>query len=379
MSTQGKTDLYIGTMSGTSADGLDINLCQINSISSVKLIGSYFAQYPSEIKESIQRLQLLSAEELFNEHKEYLATLDEEIGLFYSHHISHFLEQEKIPPEAIDAIGSHGQTILHQPRAKEAFSLQIGNAQKIANSTGITVTADFRTADIQLGGEGAPLIPAFHHAVFQNHSPCSIINIGGISNVSFIEKNSEAVIGFDTGPGNTLMDQWIKLYLKKDYDHDGIWAESGNINEHLLNSLLSEPYFSTNAPKSTGQDLFNLNWLNKHINDDNIKPNDVQRTLLELTAITIFESIQNAKKQTNPVFLCGGGALNSFLTKRIQHHLGQTPVKSTLDLGVDPQCVEAMGFAWLAYCRLNNIDSNLPAVTGAKEKVCLGRLFTSEN
>jgi len=375
MSTKQKTDLYIGTMSGTSADGLDISLCQISSISEVKLISSYFAQYPLRIKQSIKRLQLLSSEELFNQNKEKLAELNLEIAEFYIHHINTFLEQEDTLSGDITAIGIHGQTILHQPKAKKPFSLQIGDAQKIADSTGIDVVADFRTTDIQLGGEGAPLIPAFHHAVFQQHSPCSIINIGGISNISFIEKDSDTVTGFDTGPGNTLMDQWIKLHHNKDYDRGGLWAKSGEVNKRLLNELLSESYFSIDAPKSTGQDLFNLDWLSSHINGNNIKPDDTQRTLLELTAITIYDSIKNAGKKMNPVFLCGGGALNSFLVERIQHHLGQTPVSSTVDLGVDPQCVEAMGFAWLTYCRLHNIESNLPAVTGAKEKVCLGRLF----
>jgi len=170
------------------------------------------------------------------------------------------------------------------------------------------------------------------------------------------------------------MDQWIKQHKDKDFDHDGSWARTGEINEGLLQKLLSEPYFYLNAPKSTGQDLFNVHWLNKHMNKD-IGHNDVQRTLLELTAISLADAIKKDAKLNNPIYLCGGGALNSFLVERIQHHTKPTYVSSTLELGIDPQNIEAMGFAWLAYCKLNNIESNLPAVTGANKKVCLGRLF----
>jgi len=256
--------------------------------------------------------------------------------------------------------------------------LQIGNAQILANNCNIPVVADFRTADISAGGEGAPLIPAFHHAVFQEHAPSSIINIGGISNISYIDKEPEKVTGYDIGPGNTLMDQWIKQHKNKDFDHDGLWARSGSLNGSLLNNLLSEPYFAINAPKSTGQDLFNINWLTKHLNNK-IASKDVQRTLLELTAASIGNAIKKDKKINNPVYLCGGGALNSFLVERIQHHTSKKLIRSTQDLGIHPQNVESMGFAWLAHCKLNNITSNLPAVTGANKKVCLGRLFENNS
>jgi len=200
------------------------------------------------------------------------------------------------------------------------------------------------------------------------------VNIGGISNISFVTNDAESVTGFDTGPGNTLMDQWIKQHQNKDYDHDGSWARSGELIPELLSDLLDEPYFAATAPKSTGQDLFNLTWLNKHLNDE-MPANDVQRTLLELTAVTICDSINGSNKQGAPIFLCGGGALNSFLDERIQALSPNSTVSSTLELGIHPQWVEAMGFAWLGYCRLNQITSNLPAVTGAKKKVCLGKLF----
>jgi len=378
LSTTDNSHLYIGTMSGTSADGLDIALCEINSISDVRLIKSYSTPYPDEIKHTIKHLQLLTADELFNSHKNELAELDTRIAKFYALHINTFLDNENIPSDSIAAIGNHGQTILHQPKAQRPFSLQIGNAQIVAQATHINVVADFRTADISAGGEGAPLIPAFHHAIFQQHAPCSIVNIGGISNISYIEKESDKVTGYDIGPGNTLMDQWIKQHKGADFDRDGLWAKTGKVNEELLQKLLNEPYFSVNAPKSTGQDLFNIIWLNQYI-DENIKPNDIQRTLLELTAMTLADAIQKDDKPYNPIYLCGGGALNSFLVERIKQLTKPTTVSSTLDLGLDPQNIEAMGFAWLAYCKLNNIESNLPAVTGANKKVCLGRLFKFDN
>jgi len=218
------------------------------------------------------------------------------------------------------------------------------------------------------------LIPAFHHAVFQQHAPCYIVNIGGISNISFVSNDAESVTGFDTGPGNTLMDQWIKQHQNKDYDHDGSWARSGELIPELLNDLLDEPYFSAKAPKSTGQNLFNLSWLNKFLNTD-MQADNVQRTLLELTAVSICDAINDSNKLDEPIFLCGGGALNSFLVERIQALSPNSEVSLTSKLGIHPQWVEAMGFAWLGYCRLNQITSNLPAVTGAKKKVCLGKPF----
>jgi anhydro-N-acetylmuramic acid kinase len=379
-----KTNLYIGTMSGTSADGLDIVLCNIRSIDKVELLASSFAQYPDDIREKIFELQLLN-EESIKDQSRALNLLDMELAEFYAKHINKLLKSEQIKANEIISIGNHGQTILHKPNLKKPFSLQICHPQKLSEMTGISVIADFRTADIKASGQGAPLIPAFHQQLFSHFSPCAIVNIGGIANTTYLTKTEAGVktLGHDNGPGNSLLDQWIHKHLSKKFDRNGDWAKSGKINSTLLEKLLSDEYFQQATPKSTGQDYFNLSWLESYSSDVTIDPKDVQATLCELTVETIAKDFLEFSEKTNAksLYVCGGGVHNKYLMQRLERAVNKNTgkhnitIQSTQTVGIDPDWVEAMGFAWLAYCFENKIVGNLPSVTGAKSKVVLGEKF----
>ena len=370
-----RSSLYIGTMSGTSADGLDIVIADIQSINCTKLIHSYFAEYPSELSEEIKHLQTLDSHTLFSKKKETLDKIDQTLARFYGQHIQKCLVQANIQSESICAIGNHGQTIIHQPDATTPFSLQICNPQQLSQLCHIPVIADFRSADIQEKGQGAPLMPAFHAAILSEQAPCAVVNIGGISNTTILKEKQ--VIGFDNGPGNTLMDNWIYQHTQQSYDNDGDWAHSGRTNNELLTALLEEPYFSKKPPKSTGQDLFNSIWLNNLLKSfEHLSPPDIQATLCELTAASIIQDIK-VHKEVTKIFICGGGAKNSHLMSRLQDIAGKhISVKKFSELGVDPDWVEALGFAWLAFCFTHKIAGNLPSVTGAKKPVILGQKFS---
>ncbi len=366
--------LYIGTMSGTSADGLDIVIANIKDVNTIELVHSYFAEYPATLSNEIKHLQTLDSHTLLNSEKRTLEKLDQALVDFYAQHIQNCLIQTDTHQNSICAIGNHGQTILHQPDASTPFSLQICEPQQLSQLCQIPVIADFRSADIQQKGQGAPLMPAFHAAIFSSHAPCAVVNIGGISNTTLLKGNH--VLGFDNGPGNTLMDSWIHQHRQQSYDRDGDWAQSGNLNSELLNKLLTAPYFLKTPPKSTGQDLFNSTWLNTQLAGfEHLSPTDIQTTLCELTAQSIINDIQKHKDITK-IFICGGGANNSFLMKRLQKVAGDNiTVNSFSTLGVDPNWVEALGFAWLAFCYKHNITGNLPSVTGAEKAVILGQEF----
>jgi len=279
----------------------------------------------------------------------------------------------------IIAIGSHGQTIRHRPPGSPegTFTLQIGDPNLIAELTGINTVADFRRRDMAAGGQGAPLVPAFHRAIF--HSPNKnrvIVNIGGMANITWLPAQGP-VIGFDTGPGNVLMDTWIAEHLGKSYDQDGAWATSGQVCTTLLAELLAEPYFKMLAPKSTGRENFNRSWLEDHLRRLVSTPalGDIQATLLELSAITIADSIKGLDQIPKEVFVCGGGAYNTALMQRLARLMPQDSVASTAALGVDPQWIEAMAFAWLAQQTLNHRPGNLREVTGATREVILGGVY----
>lgn len=375
---------YIGTMSGTSADGLDIVIARISNKNNVNLIHSFFCTYPHSVNQRIKQLQTVDKDVLLNQYQRNLDELDQELAIFFAKNIQLCLSEAGIDKEQISAIGNHGQTILHQPNASKPFSLQICNAQSLANACSIPVIADFRKADIEQGGQGAPLMPAFHAAILNEHPPCAVVNIGGISNTSILSR--ECVLGFDNGPGNTLMDAWIAKHLKYDFDKSGEWARSGTVNNNLLKTLLNDPYFSLETPKSTGQDAFNIQWLERNLSTlnpdsaNNIPAEDVQATLCDLTAKSITDDIQcyGSRGIDNiiEIFVCGGGAKNHFLMERLQHFAGETvTVKTTNQLGIDADWVEALGFAWLAYCHDHKITGNLPSVTGAKQEVILGNRF----
>lgn len=278
----------------------------------------------------------------------------------------------------ISAIGSHGQTIRHSPHPPHPFSLQIGNPALIAELTGITTVADFRRRDIAAGGQGAPLVPAFHSAMFRDAlTNRVVVNIGGIANITTLPADPVIpIVGFDTGPGNVLMDGWIKCSLGKQYDANGQWASVGAINTSLLDAMSIEPYFSRLAPKSTGRELFNMQWLAQILGPDlHCSDADVQATLCELTALTIARAVSQAMPDCDELLVCGGGCRNGYLMSRLQAHLPGSRVTTTSRLGIDPGHVEAMAFAWLARQALLGRPANLPSVTGASHPVTLGAIY----
>jgi len=305
-----------------------------------------------------------------------LGESDKLCGELFAASVNNLLKKTTISSKQIIAIGSHGQTIRHMPNSRYPFSMQIGDACTIAVKTGIDTIADFRRKDIALGGQGAPLVPAFHQTVFSDSCHDRIIlNIGGISNITYLSHEGHDTYGFDTGPGNTLLDLWYKKHHSDDYDNAGSWAATGKVHQSLLTKMFEHSYFAQSPPKSTGRELFNLSWLNQHIKDlPHLIPQDIQATLSQLTAQSIAEEI---KKQSSSIdiFICGGGVFNKDLICRLQKLLPAANISSTIELGVEPQWVEGMAFAWLAYCFVNNKTSNLPEVTGAEKAAILGTLY----
>jgi anhydro-N-acetylmuramic acid kinase len=363
--------LYIGLMSGTSMDGIDAALVEFTAGSDQpKLMATHARAWPEALVQQLHSICTPSENEI-----DRMGVLDQRVAEEFAYAVHALLETANIAPEQICAIGSHGQTIRHRPEL--GFTLQIGNGARLAAMTGIDVICDFRMKDVALGGQGAPLVPAFHQAVFgQNSEPRFILNIGGISNVSVLPGDAEQVFGFDTGPGNTLLDSWYRHHHDAgSYDAGGQWAASGNIDHDLLNSLMSHPYFALPYPKSTGRETFTFDWLLAQLAMANeISPADIQRTLLEFTAATAIDAIQPLAK-TGKLYLCGGGAHNPLLCERIAALLPEWHVSSTQALGMHPDWVEAIAFAWLAHCFCERRSGNLPAVTGASRKAVLGAFY----
>jgi len=367
-----KRQLYIGLMSGTSADAIDAAL--IDAESSFQLIATHtFSLLPS-IRQQIHTLSLPNDNEI-----DRMGALDVELGRLFAQASTELISKSGFNPSHIIAIGSHGQTIRHRPPGSPqgTFTLQIGDPNLIAELTGITVVADFRRRDMAAGGQGAPLVPAFHRAIFHAHKKNRVIvNIGGMANITWLPAEGQT-LGFDTGPGNVLMDSWIHSHSGASFDKDGAWAASGVVNQELLATLLSEDYFGLPAPKSTGRESFNRQWLENNIAklSTPLSSADVQATLLELTAITIADSIYKLGNSAKEIYVCGGGAYNPLLMQRLQNLLHGDKVTSTVELGIDPQWIEAMAFAWLAQQTINHQPGNLREVTGAKREVILGGVY----
>ena len=366
-------ELYIGLMSGTSGDGIDAVLVDFSQ-AAPKLLATYYSSYTPELREKIFSLCESGADEVRR-----LGELDIILAKEFAKAANDLLTQQAISADQIKAIGSHGQTIRHSPLHPHRFTMQIGDPNTITAETGITTVADFRRKDIALGGQGAPLVPAFHHAIFASQQKNrAIVNIGGIANITLLPQNQNAtVIGFDTGPGNTLMDSWIETHHQQHYDTQGNWAQQGNLHINLLNQLLRDQYFDLQPPKSTGREYFNLIWLQKHLNQasQDISPVDVQRTLAELTTLNIVNAIKKHFQQ-GEILVCGGGAHNHFLMSRLQELAKpQFTLDSTERLGIHPDWVEAMAFAWLAKQTLNYAPGNLPSVTGARKASVLGGIY----
>jgi len=355
---------YIGLMSGTSLDGVDAAIIQ--TAPTIKMIGAIAHDFPVALRQKLADLCSSGENEI-----ERMGLADVALGHFYADCVNSLLEKYAIAANSVCAIGCHGQTIRHRP-GQNGFSLQIGNADILSSKTSISVVNNFRNKDMALGGQGAPLVPAFHAAAFgQENTTRVIINIGGMANISVLN-GAKINNGYDTGPGNILLDSWHMQHQKAPYDQDGNWGAKGSINNALLSALLDDEYFSRLPPKSTGREHFNSAWLEQHLRGDE-KPVDVQATLVELTAMSIAAEV--LKHHPDDVFVCGGGFRNTFLMTRLQAHLGNLKCQGTDALGIHPDWVEACAFAWLACARINQISGNAPAVTGAEKEAVLGAVY----
>lgn len=358
---------YIGVMSGTSLDGLDIALIEQNTYP--RLVATHYIPMPTTLRAELLSLCSSGPDELAR------AALAENSWVkLAATGIQALLEEQNLLPSQINAIGSHGQTVRHEPA--QGFTVQIDNPALLAELTGICVVGDFRRRDVAAGGQGAPLVPAFHQALFKSiNEPRAVLNVGGFSNLTLIA-GDQSVSGFDCGPGNVLMDAWIEECKGETYDRGGSWAASGQVDEALLARFKADAFFHSRGPKSTGRELFNLSWLVGHLGQlPEISPQNVQATLLELTAQTIAESLHLNQPGTSELLVCGGGAHNTALMSRLASLLTETHVSSTERLGVPPDWVEAMAFAWLAHCCLEYIPANRPTVTGAGGLRVLGAIY----
>ncbi len=364
--------LYIGIMSGTSMDGIDASLVEFNS-QGHKHIASHNHPWPQELQQQLRAIALPGEDEI-----ERLGILDARVADEFSHCAIKLLQKCNYAPQQIRAIGSHGQTIRHRPEASSPFTMQIGDPNRIAEQTGITTVADFRRRDMAAGGQGAPLVCAFHAAMFRdNRETRVILNIGGIANITTLPADtSTPVSGFDTGPGNTLLDAWTRRHLAKQYDAAGTWAAGGELSQPLLTELIKVDYLQLAPPKSTGPELFNLAWLDSILDRlPQIDPQDVQATLVEFSAITIAQAIQREAAGCARVIVCGGGVHNPTLIEKIAAKLGDIPIESSAIHNMDPDHIEAMAFAWLARQTMLGLPGNIPEVTGASGPRVLGGIY----
>ncbi len=360
--------LYIGLMSGTSMDGVDAALARIDA-QGIATLGASFLGFPATLKSELMALQAAGSDEIARE-----ALAANALAQVYADCVRQLLEQTGHRAAEIRAIAVHGQTIRHRPEL--GYTRQTNNPALLAELSGIDVIADFRSRDVAAGGQGAPLVPAFHHALFSQPGQTRVVaNIGGIANISVLA--GDAVTGFDTGPGNALLDGWILRHQGQEYDHDGAWGASGQLIPSLLEAMLAEPYFALPAPKSTGRDLFHMAWLERHlVAHPDARPADVQRTLVQLTARSLAHAIARDGAGVSAVYVCGGGAYNGLLMQQLSAELGpQISVASTAALGVAPNHVEALAFAWLGQRFSARLAGNLPAVTGARGERILGALY----
>lgn len=362
------TQLYIGVMSGTSLDGIDVVAVSFDPLT---LHASLSVTFPDGLVEQLLALTQSGPDEI-----ERMGIADVAYARVVGQSINLMIDHYALPRDQIVAIGCHGQTIRHRPEL--GFSLQIGDPNLIAEITRLPVVADFRRRDLAAGGQGAPLVPAFHQAFFQHqHIHRIVLNLGGIANISVLPAgHPEAVCGFDTGPANLLMDAWTQLHTGQPFDKGGQWAASGQISALLLNQLLSHPFFAKAAPKSTGREDFHLAWLRSQISGLGLSPKDVQATLLALTAKSIADAVMATQLDRGELWMCGGGAFNRELWHRLQKRLPNWILKSTADIGLAPTWVEATAFAWLAQQRLQGHPANIPNVTGASGHRVLGGLYS---
>ena len=363
---------YIGLMSGTSADGVDAVCVQFGEEPSVTIRAHCYERYSESLRTRLLALMTPGPNEI-----ERMGTLEVELAEIFAGVSIQAYKQAGLTASAIQAIGSHGQTLRHRPLGAHAFTLQIGDPSRIAERTGIRTVADFRRRDMAAGGQGAPLVPAFHQWLFRHETRTrAIINIGGIANITLIPGKTTGlpILGFDTGPGNALLDAWIREQTGASQDTDGHLAAEGQVHPELLTLLLLDPYFATPPPKSTGREHFTLNWLKNHLRQmpSPLAPADVQATLAHLTAITIAQAL--APLSSDEVFVCGGGTANPVLSRILAQTIPQT-LSTTSALGLNPQLVEPVAFAWLARQTVMGKPGNTPSATGARHGVILGAIY----
>jgi anhydro-N-acetylmuramic acid kinase len=369
-------ELFIGLMSGTSLDGVDGVLADFSD-GRIAVKAYATAEFPVALRAELMALNTPGENEL---HRAALA--GNGLARAYAGVVHQLLADSGIAAGAITAIGAHGQTVRHRPLEFDdvGYTLQINNPSLLAELTGIDVVGDFRSRDLAAGGQGAPLVPAFHRALFaRTDETVAVLNIGGISNLSLLPATNAPdgaiVRGFDCGPGNALMDHWCQTYQGQPFDRGGQWAASGQVLPQLLAQLRADPYFAKAPPKSTGRDLFNPTWLASHLGTTAMAPADVQATLTELTASACAADVVNHGKDSQLLIVCGGGALNDHLLGRLRALLPGVQVVASTDEGLPPQQVEAAAFAWLARCTVRREAGNLASVTGARGARVLGALY----
>jgi anhydro-N-acetylmuramic acid kinase len=368
--------LYIGLISGTSMDGVDCALVDCGGITP-RVVDFNITAFAPDFKQRLLRLTTNRGVDLST-----LGSADIEVARVFAQAVNNLLAAHKLKPSDIVAIGSHGQTIWHEPPQRATglpFTLQIGDPNTLAEQTGITVVADFRRKDMAAGGQGAPLVPALHRELFNSNTTDRIVlNLGGIANITLLPKNGGACMGLDTGPASVLLDAWIKRHRDQDYDDNGAWAASGRVNAALLQALLDEPYFRMPAPKSTGREFLNIAWLDAKLAQVAApSPVDVQATLLEFTVQTVRGEIAKLLS-SGEVIACGGGARNAALLKRLQEVLPGFAIRTSNELGIHADCVEAVAFAWMAKKTLHREPVDFSAFTGARHPVIAGGIYYSE-
>ena len=359
-------EIFVGLMSGTSLDGVDAVLADFGG-AKPKLLANASVPFDAPLRRELLALNSPGADEI-----DRAARAGNELARIYAAAVAEVLASAKTPKTQVRAVGCHGQTVRHRP--ERGYTTQIGNAALLAELTGICVVADFRSRDVAAGGQGAPLVPAFHAMVFADPAEDRVaINLGGIANLSILRRHG-SVTGFDSGPGNCLLDAWASTHLGTSHDDLGNWAAGGKLIPDLLERMLKEPYFATPSPKSTGRDLFNESWLRRHLTGDE-NAQSVQATLLELTARSVADAVARHCREARRLIVCGGGGKNDALMRRLAQIAAPAALESSERHGIDPQFVEAAAFAWLAKQAVDGEPGNLPSVTGARAARVLGAIY----
>lgn len=364
-------DLYLGLISGTSADAIDVALVDFGS-DAPQLIAARAHAWPEDLRQTLLTLAQSDGATSLDQ----LGDLDAAVAEIFADAANQLLADAGVAVSRIRALGSHGQTLWHRPYATRPFTLQLGDPNRIAELTGCTVVADFRRRDIAAGGQGAPLMSAFHQAVFADTGEDrAVLNLGGIANLTLLPTEAaKPIIGFDTGPASGLLDAWAQRHLGRQFDEGGRFAAQGQCHQDLLASLLQDPYFALPAPKSTGREVLNLTWLYQRASIGGLEPADVQATLVQLTAHAVADALRREMPGVQRVYACGGGVHNPILMQALAAAIAPVALQTTAALGVDPDYVEAMGFAWLARETLAGRAGNLPSVTGARGPRILGAI-----